>query len=169
MELCSKEKELGEITVILDRLSKEVLGNHQEGLAKTVPRLESKINDLVGSVASHTKVISNFIEFQASHNGEIKGKKELEERERIAKELRTTQKRDKIQRRFLYVMAIIAATGLSLTAYFGYTNRKVPIQIQETKEEIKKSIDLQEGISKITRGGYVKYNDQGLSDSIKLK
>lgn len=162
---CNKESEFGEIATILNRLSKEVLGNHQEGLAKTVPRLESKINDLVCGVASHTKVISNFIEFQASHNGEIKGRKELEERERIAKELKTTQKRDKIQRIFLYVMAIIAASGLAITAYYSYTNS---LKITTTESTLKKE-RLQEGISKVTRGGYIKYNNEGLSDSIKLK
>ena len=64
-------------------------------LVDSVPRLEEKINNLVGSMASHTQVISKFIEFQAKYNGEEKGKKELEERELIASELRAIEKRDK--------------------------------------------------------------------------
>jgi cell division protein FtsB len=143
--------------------------NQIDKLVDTVPRLEEKINNLSGSVTAHTKIISDFIEFQAKHDGESKGKKELEARLLIARELKATQKRDKIQRRFLYIMAIIAAVGLALTAYFGYKNRKMPEKLEETKETIKNSIDGIEGISKVTRGGYVKYNDSGLSDSIKIK
>lgn len=167
--VCKQEREIGEITVLLGRISKEVYGNGEQGLTKTVPRLEGKINDLVGSVAAHTKIISNFIEFQASHNGEKKGKKEEEEkerdtkiRERIAEELKATQKRDKTQRVFLFVMAGLVFIGLIINAYFGFKNSKVP-------EQIKTSIDNMEGISKVTRSGYVKYNDGGLSDSIKIK
>jgi hypothetical protein len=159
---CLHEKELGELSAVVSRISKEVYGNGELGLAKTVPRLEEKINSLVHSVASHTQVISNFIEFQAVHNGEIKGKKELEERDKIAKELKATERRDKIQSRFLYISAILIFTGLLINAYFGFRNSKTPAIVKE-------SIDNMEGISKVTRGGYVKYNDRGLSDSIKIK
>lgn len=169
MEPYKYENEIGRITALLDRISSDVYGNGQVGIAKSVPRLEEKINNLVGSVASHTKVISNFIEFQANHAGEIKGKKELEEREKIITELKSTQKRDKIQRRFLFVMAVIAVIGLSLTAYFGFRTAKVPAQLQQTEQTIRNSIDKMDGVSKITRGGYIKYNDGGLSDSIKIK
>jgi hypothetical protein len=166
MNPCIKEKELEKLTVIIDRLSKEVLGNHQEGLAKTVPRLEGKINDLVGSVASHTKVISDFITFQATHDGEVRGKKEQEGRERIAKELELTKERDRLQRRFWYVMAIIGVLGIILTVYLNFKTSKKVDTIEPT---IKKEIRMQEDVSKVTRGGYVKYNDLGLSDSIKIK
>ncbi len=131
-------------------------------LIDSVPRLEEKINNLVGSVAAHTQVISSFIEFQARHSGEKQGEKEQRERERIKKELESTEKRDRIQRRFLYVSAILIFAGLVINAYFGLRNSKVP-------EKVQTSIDNMEGISKVTRGGYVKYNDRGLSDSIKIK
>jgi peptidoglycan hydrolase CwlO-like protein len=138
-------------------------------LVDSVPRLEVQITTLTGSVAAHTKIISDFIAFQAEHNGESKGEKEIEARLLIAKELEATQKRDKTSRRFLYVMAVIGVIGLLLTAYFSFKSSKAPEQIQQTEQNIKQRIDLQEGISKVTRGGYVKYNDQGLSDSIKIK
>lgn len=138
-------------------------------LVDSVPRLEEKINSLVGSVSAHTQIISNFIEFQARHNGEEKGKKELEARLLIAKELEVTQDRDKKQLRFWKIMAVIAAIGLCLTAYFGFKTSKMPSQLEDTKETIKKEIRMQGGVSKVTRGGYVRYNDNGLSDSIKIK
>jgi len=59
-------------------------------------------------------------------------------------------------------MVAIAAIGLAFTAYFGFKNSKTP-------EIVRESIDNMEGISKVTRGGYVRYNDQGLSDSVKVK
>jgi hypothetical protein len=121
---CIQQKEIGRISAILDKISKEVYGNHEAGLVKTIPRLEEKINNLAGSVASHTNVISSFIEFQATHNGEVRSKKEMEERAKIAIDLLATQKRDKMQKIFMSIMAIIAACGLTLTAYFGFINNK---------------------------------------------
>jgi len=131
-------------------------------LVDSVPRLEEKINNLNTAVASHTVVITRLLEFQSQLNGEAKGKKELEARLLIATELKATQKRDKRQWIFIYAMVAIAAIGLAFTAYFGFKNSKTP-------EIVRESIDNMEGISKVTRGGYVRYNDQGLSDSVKVK
>lgn len=171
--VCKQEREIGEITAILGKISKEIYGNGDVGLAKTVPRLEDKINNLNGSVAAHTKVISDFITFQAKHNGEEHGKKEEEERERdakirerIAEELRATQKRDKTQRIFLFVMAGLVFAGICVNVYLGFRNSQ---KIDTTKTSISSEIKQQEGISKVTRSGYVKYNEGGLSDSVKLK
>ena len=158
--------EIGKITAILDRIKTDLYGNGSEGIIKSIPRIESKINDLSNSVISHTKVISNFIEFQARYDGEATGKEKLEARLLIAQELKATQRRDKAQRIFIIIMAIIAAIGLGLTAYFGFKGRNAPEQIETT---IKNEIRAQEGISKVTRSGYVKYNEQGLSDSIKIR
>ena len=166
---CKQEREIGEITALLGKISKDVYGNGELGLVKTVPRLEGKINELVGNVASHTKVISDFITFQATHDGKEKGKKEVEEKDIITQKLKTTEKRDNIQRRFLYVSAILIFLGLVINSYFGFRNSKIPAQLEETKETISNSIDGIEGISKVTRSGYVKYNEQGLSDSIKIR
>ena len=135
-------------------------------LVDSVPRLEEKINSLVGSVSAHTQIISNFIEFQARHNGEEKGKKDLEAKLLIKNELEASKQRDKLQRRFWYVMAIIGAAGIVLTVLLNFKTNKDVSTIEPT---IKNEIRMQEGISKVTRGGYVKYNDRGLSDSVKVK
>jgi len=166
MDKCIKENELGEITAILDRMESDLYGNGREGILKSIPRIESKINDLSSSVTYHTKVISNFIEYQATHDGEERGRKELEARQLIAKELEATQRRDKVQRRFVNAMIIVGVVGLCITAYFGFKGRNTPEQIETA---IRQEIRAQEGISKVTRGGYVKYNDDGLSDSVKIK
>jgi len=164
-EPCTKENELGKITAILDRMESDIYGNGKDGLLKSLIRIESKINDLSGSVTSHTKVISNLIEFQAKYEGETTGKEKLEAKQLIAKELKAAQRRDKVQRRFVNAMIIVGVVGLCITAYFGFKGRNAPEEIETT---IKKEIRAQEGVSKVTRG-WVKYNDNGLSDSVKIR
>jgi len=63
-------------------------------------------------------------------------------------------------------MIIVGVVGLCITAYFGFKGRNTPEQIETA---IRQEIRAQEGISKVTRSGYVKYNDDGLSDSVKVK
>jgi hypothetical protein len=48
------------------------------------------------------------------------------------------------------------------------TNNKNIKETIATKDTIRHEIRMQEGVSKVTRGGYVKYNDRGLSDSINI-
>ena len=54
-----------------------------------------------------------------------------------------------------------------------YNSKHIPDRImdgqEQFKNEMKNEIRGIEGISKVTRGGYVKYNDSGLSDSIKIR
>jgi len=155
--------EIRKISALLERISSDVYGNGREGMIKSMARMEEKINNLAGSVTYHTKVISNFIEYQATHNGEEKGKKELEARQFIARELEATKRRDKTQRIFIYSMIILTAIGLF------FAGRGLFNKIGTVETTVKDEIRAQEGISKVTRGGYVKYNDRGLSDSIKIK
>jgi hypothetical protein len=74
----------------------------------------------------------------------------------------------KEERRTIIVMWIkalsflIVALGFGFTVYFNFTNGK------DVKDTVKREIRMQEGVSKVTRGGYIKYNIQGISDSIKL-
>ncbi len=88
--------------------------------------------------------------------------------EKTEKDL-TKEKRENITMWIKTLSFIIAAIGLGLTAYFGYTNHKVPAQLEATKSEIKTEIQNMDGISKTTRSGYVRFNDFGFTDSIKVK
>jgi hypothetical protein len=99
--------------------------------------MEEKINNLAGAVASHTKVIATFLEFQATHNGSVQGKKELEELERIKVELQDTQRRDKIQKRFLYIMASLSLVTLIILAYNSFAGGKKQDKIMVNQEQIK--------------------------------
>jgi hypothetical protein len=62
-------------------------------------------------------------------------------------------------------MAFIVASGVIISAYFSINNNK---KIGNPKDTLTKEIRNQEGISKVTKGGYVKYNDQGESDSVRI-
>ena len=149
---CTKENELGKITAILDRIESDIYGNGNEGILKSIPRIEGKINELVGKVDFHTKIISDFIEFQAKYDGEITGKERHE-----------AGKRDKTHQIFVYSMIALTVIGLFFAGY------KLFNKIDTVETTVKNEIRMQEGISKTTRGGYVKYNDNGISDSVKIK
>jgi hypothetical protein len=79
-----------------------------------------------------------------------------------------TEKDIKTEKRTIIAMWIkalsflIVALGFAFTVYFNFTNGK------DVKDTVKHEIRMQEGVSKVTRGGYVKYNIQGISDSVKL-
>ena len=155
---CIKEGELGQITAILEKISKEVYGNGGEGLSRTIPRLEEKINNLIGTTAGHTNTIANLVSFQASHQGVERSKKEIEESERIASELARKLKSDKRQFVFWIIAAIVGITSVWATLYFGFVNKKTSDDI---KSETKVTNDI---LAPGTRGQY--YNPFA-KDSIK--
>ena len=67
---------------------------------------------------------------------------------------------------------LITIITLLFTAYNSFIgNKKQDIvinKVDSTEYIMKKEIRQMEGVSKVTRGGYVPYNDHGLSDSIKI-
>ena len=71
---CIHEREWGEVLPMLQKISKEVYGNGEDGLIKTVPRLEEKINNLVSAQTAHTKVISDLLTFQGNRNDQVLNK-----------------------------------------------------------------------------------------------
>jgi hypothetical protein len=63
-------------------------------------------------------------------------------------------------------LIVLLITAFILITFFSiYKSGKVPI---DTKTVIQQELRNQEGISGVTRGGYVKYNDGGISDSVKV-
>jgi len=55
---CIKENELGKMIAILDRIVKEFYGNGNEGIAKTIPRLEVHITNLATISSAQATAIS---------------------------------------------------------------------------------------------------------------
>ena len=102
---CIHEEDLGKMTALLEKISSEIYGNGQLGLSKTIPRLEEKINTLVGTTAAHTNTIANLVTFQATHEGEERGKK-------IASDLVRQKRKDSFWRITTIVAIIVSALGV---------------------------------------------------------
>jgi len=64
-------------------------------------------------------------------------------------------------------IAVIILVIVTLGAIYGFI--RTTNTITRTEEKLTTEIRTTEGVSKVTRGGYVKYNDEGFSDSIKIK
>lgn len=57
-EQCLKENEIARITTLMERIIKEFYGNGQEGLAKSIPKLQNQIATLIETTAAQGKAIS---------------------------------------------------------------------------------------------------------------
>ena len=114
IHICLHEEELGKMTAILDKVSNEVYGNGQEGLSKTIPRLEQEVHNLVNTTAAHTNAIANLVSFQATHNGEEIGKKQTLEEKTIADNLARQKRQDMYWKLATIATIILTAIGLYL-------------------------------------------------------
>jgi len=61
---CTKEGELGRLEQCIDLLTKEIFGNGQKGLIKTIPRLEDKIDSMILTQSGMLTTISALVKFQ---------------------------------------------------------------------------------------------------------
>jgi len=150
LHVCAEEERLKRIELIL-------IGNGppEEGYIYKVIDMGKQIGDINTKLTGISTVVTELY-------GESTNKKEII---KTTQELKT-EKRLEWAKWIQTGMFIIGAIALIFTAYNSF---KMPKQLTETKQEINKRIDLQEGVSKVTRGGYVKYNEGGFSDSIKIK
>ena len=73
MEPCKHEAEFGGLTQIVKGLVKEIYGNGTAGLAKTVPRLEGKVDDMNESLALLSTNISALTKYISEDTGFKKG------------------------------------------------------------------------------------------------
>ena len=144
-------------------------------MSNQLTNIEIQTTKTNGTVSRHEKLITENLPHNESHctktedieaikltlsktDGIDVGKKDTEEKQRVEESIRNSKIRDN----WYKVLTII---GLSCAIYFGFKNNK---KIDVTETNIRKSIYEQEGVSKVTRGGYVKYNSGGISDSIKI-
>jgi len=121
---CIQEKEIGRMTAVLERICKEVYGNGEVGLAKSIPRMEEKINSLNGSVASHTAVVARLLEFQATLNGEKNAKRDEEDRKKIAETLAREKEKDVFFKKIQTIGIVIAFLAMGSGMFFGFQNLK---------------------------------------------
>lgn len=146
LHVCSEKEQLNRLRTLLVGN-----GNPEDGYVYKVIKMSEEVKDINSKLTGISAVVTELHE-------ESVGKKAV---------VKTTR-----ERRSEWVkvaMFIVGALSLLIIAYNTFKQPK-KIEDSETniKETIRKEIRAQEGISKITRGGYVKYNDNGLSDSVKV-
>ena len=69
-------------------------------------------------------------------------------------------------------IAILIITITVLGTIYGFMkiiNTQVSTAVEASTDTLRTEIRLMNGISKTTRNGYVKYNDFGLTDSVKIR
>lgn len=79
---CRKEKEIAEIYTKVKQMEKVVMGNGQEGLAVSVPKLAQNVDRLGHSVDGLKKGVSGFLRYQQEQEGKADGKTEVRRRTR---------------------------------------------------------------------------------------
>jgi hypothetical protein len=88
--------------------------------------------------------------------------KEITEIKKDLEEYKMIKKYPKVFIGMIVILVVITLISVVKTT-------QVPNQLKNMEDIIRHEIRMQEGVSKVTRGGYVKFNDQGLGDSIKIK
>jgi hypothetical protein len=79
---CRKEKEIAEIHADLQIIKKIVMGNGQEGLAVSVPKLSLNVDKLGKSVDGLKTGVNGFLKYQQAQEGKDAGKNEVKRRTR---------------------------------------------------------------------------------------
>jgi hypothetical protein len=69
---CTKEEKLGEMMGLMKRMTQQVYGNGQKGLAFTVPELSVKIEDLSQTIQLLRTNVSALMRFQAERTGDLR-------------------------------------------------------------------------------------------------
>jgi hypothetical protein len=108
MEVCKHENDWGQINQVIAGMVKEIYGNGTRGLAKTVPRLEEKIDAMREDIVLLTTTVSGITKFVSESRGFEKGKTEAT----IANERESSTRRQKVQ---IMITAIIGAASIVVT------------------------------------------------------
>jgi hypothetical protein len=153
MDICKFEDKINETHKILTGN-----GNPEEGICRQV----ALINERQQGVLTELK------EINANHNVLLKEitqvgtKVATIEGKIIGREVTIKS----IVKNGLIIIGFIITIGVAVWTKADVKNNGK--KVEAVQDTLKTEIRMQEGISKVTRGGFVKYNDAGLSDSIKI-
>lgn len=140
----------------------------EELLNVNLTGIKEHLVKLNGSVAKHENIINGNLPHTIVNCAQKDIIQEIRDTILKDKDRVKTAQEIKAEKRTVVAMWIkalsflILALGFAFTVYLNFTNGK------DVKDTVKREIRMQEGVSKVTRDGYVKYNIQGISDSIKL-
>jgi uncharacterized protein YuzE len=161
---CNQEEKLTSLIASTHDLSVIISGNGEpeKGLAfiakanvKAIDSINSSMGKMEGKLDDALKVIHTIEIFKA----EV---------------LTSTGSKDKNFSKNTKIASIVIAVIMCLFAYYTLITKSTDNgnKIEAVQDTIRREIRLQEGVSKATRGidgeTWVKYNNQGISDSVKL-
>lgn len=160
------------------------MDDHQQ-VVSDISDIKSSVSFLSGKYDATLATITTTANALERYKSEVKsfedGGKEAEakqkiadalelEKQKLANDLKDKEKKDKWQRSIWIVMAVFAFIGLGTNLYFNIKGQnKTNLKVEAVQDTIRQEMRYQGGVSKVTRGGYVKYNEGGLSDSVKVK
>jgi len=129
-------------------------------------KIEGHLAKINGAVASHEKLITANLPHTVAHCSQTETIKEI--RDKVVKITGVEEASSTNWLRVFQIMGTLIALGMLILGYLNLT-KKIDNNETNVKTTIKSEIRAQEGISGVTRGGYVKYNHYGIQDSIKIK
>ncbi len=157
LHVCSQAQQIARLKETSDKLSIIITGNGnpKEGYVYKVMEMGDEIKNIHTKLTDVNAIVKELYDDSIAKKSAKKTETEIRAERRLewAKWIQTG-------------MFILGAVALIYTAINTYRGNK---KIIATETSIKQEIKNQEGISKVTRGGFVKYNDKGLSDSIKIR
>jgi hypothetical protein len=109
---CLHEGDLAKLIDNNTKIINDYYGNGQEGSRRLLTRLSEQVSNLAQSTSAHTKVISDLVAFQSSHDGEIRGKKQDKDDKFIADNLKAQKRRDLYWRIATIVTILLTVIGL---------------------------------------------------------
>ena len=137
------------------------LENQFKTIHDTLTRIETQTVKTNGKVTDLDKRVMQTEIDLLTHPISCASSKKIEQLGTDLEEYRVMKKYPKIA---IYIITFFVVSAL----YAVYNFADIKGKMREQTVQLRNTINDQEGVSKVTRGNYVKYNDGGLSDSIKL-
>jgi hypothetical protein len=153
MDICKFEDKINETHKILTGN-----GNPEEGICRQV----ALINERQQGVLTELKEINANYNVLLKEITQVGTKVATIEGKIIGREVTIKS----IVKNGLIIIGFIITIGVAVWTKADVKNNGK--KVEAVQDTLKTEIRMQEGISKVTRGGFVKYNDAGLSDSIKI-
>lgn len=76
MEPCKHDSEFGEMRSVVKGLVKEIYGNGQRGLARSIPEMSTRIDTLIMETAELKTAVSGILRFVSEEEGRGKERRE---------------------------------------------------------------------------------------------